>query len=165
VTSKGILELRKNPRLVQSTLLPIVGKKAASKIEVDLQKHARGLFRLGRSHLRFAKSIRTQDWRQIVSRAYYAAYNMSRSVRLFVKGEYSDDSKDHQNFGLLPDNFPSQATYVNKLGLLRDDRNISDYDHNAKVGDLSITPSDAVRLADDFAKDAARYLASNKFQI
>lgn len=160
---KGVLGLRRNPREVKADLAPIIGKRAAEKIEADLQKQARALFRLGRNHLAFAKSVDRKNWRQIISRTYYGAYNMSRAVRLMVKGDYAEDVKDHQRFDQIPGDFPSQATYANRFDLLRADRNLADYDHQAQESDLSISPDDAIMLAEEFSKDAVNYVKGKSF--
>lgn len=165
MSKKGVLGLRRNPREVKAELIPIIGNKAAEKIEADLQRQARALFRLGKGHLTFAKAIDRKNWRQVTSRAYYGAYNMARAVRLMVKGEYSEDVKDHQRFDQLPDDFPTQATYANKFDLLRADRNLADYDHQANERNLSMTIIDAVNLADRFSKDAVAYLSAKGFSV
>ncbi len=41
-----------------------------------------------------------------MSRSYYAAYNVSRSVRYLVKGFVKFDAEDHRIVGDLPTDFP-----------------------------------------------------------
>jgi hypothetical protein len=83
---------------------------------------------------------------------------VSRAVRLCVNGEYSIDSSDHKRIEVLPDDFPNRNRYANRLGVLRDDRNLCDYDHTAKLTDLVVNVSDAAELVQQFLKDAHRYL-------
>jgi hypothetical protein len=163
---KTVLSLGKNPREVQRHLRPIIGKKATGKIEEDVLKQVKGLFGLGKQQYRFARRLPIgKDWRQIVSRSYYAAYNVSRAVRLMVHGEYSQDVKDHQRFDQLPGDFPSAATYGNKLGLLRDDRNLCDYDHMARPTDLTISATDAIALVGTFIADSVTYLTGKGVKV
>lgn len=59
---------------------------------------------------------------------------------------------------MLPDDFPNKNRYANRLGVLRDDRNLCDYDHTAKLADLVVGLNDAVDLVQQFLKDAQGYL-------
>ena len=112
------------------------------------------LFKLGKSHYRFARRQNNRDWRQKISRLYYGAYNISRAVRLCVNGEYSTESSDHKKVEAIPDDFPNKNTYSNRMAVLRDDRNLCDYDHAAVIGDLILAPGDALQLVGDFLQDA-----------
>lgn len=162
----SILDVPGNPRELQQRLKPFIGKKAASKIEIDLKRQARRLYILGKYHFNFARrQALPRDWRQVVSRAYYAAYSVSRAIRLMETGEFSRDVKDHQRFDRLPNAFRQVAMYSNKLELMRDDRNICDYDHSAQVSDLTSTPPDTLRLVAQFMLDAKAYLLTKGLKV
>jgi len=49
--------------------------------------------------------------------------------------------------------------------LLRDDRNVSDYDHAATPADLTFPIQDAVSLVGDFIQEAKGYLAGRGLRI
>lgn len=79
-------------------------------------------------------------------------------MRLCVSGEYSVDASDHKRIEMLPDDFPNNNKYGNRLGVLRDDRNLCDYDHTARLADLVVGVNDAAELVQQFLKDAQGYL-------
>lgn len=79
-------------------------------------------------------------------------------MRLSVYGEYSTDVSDHKKIETIPRDFPNQNTYSNRLGILREDRNLCDYDHTARMTDLILTPDDAKDLVEQFLVDARNYL-------
>ena len=68
------------------------------------------------------------------------------------------DSSDHKKIETLPDDFPNKNKYANRLGVLRDDRNLCDYDHTAKLTDLVVGAKDATELTQQFLNDAQGYL-------
>jgi hypothetical protein len=82
-----------------------------------------------------------------------------------VSGEYSSESGDHKKIGDLPKNFPTHASYSNRLAALRDDRNLCDYDHTARCADLSIGVADSVDLVERFLKDTRTYLGQRGVKI
>jgi hypothetical protein len=147
-----------NARKVKDNLSGCLDTIALEKLEAEIVANAIALFHLGRNHQRFALRQSSQHWRQKVSRLYYAAYNVSRSVRLFVAGEYSTEIKDHQKYENLPDDFPRKARYVNQLAILREDRNTCDYDHLSRASDLVLGSTAATGLVNDFINDAKNYL-------
>ena len=147
-----------NARKVKQNLSSILDAPALERIEAEIKANAVALLTLGRRHYRFARKQSAPNWRQKVSRLYYAAYNSARAVRLYVAGEYSTDVKDHQSFDKLPDDFPNRARYVNQLPVLRDDRNTCDYDHVSMASDLALGSADATALVRDFLHDVTTYL-------
>ena len=150
-----------NVRKVKKELSGILDEAALERIEREIQSNVTALLALAQRHYRFAVRQSRPNWRQRVSRLYYAAYNASRAVRLLVTGDYSSNVKDHQKFNKLPNDFPSRDRYVNKLAVLREDRNTCDYDHNSKVRDLVLGTRDSTELVHEFLRDANAYI-SNK---
>lgn len=147
-----------NVRKLKENLSGILGSEALNQIESEIEVNVTGLLALAEKHFQFAQKLSANNWRQKISRLYYAAYNAGRAVRLYVKGEYSTDVKDHQKIMELPEDFPNIARYKNQLSILREDRNISDYDHISKAKDLALGTSIANTLVSDFLKDVKNYL-------
>jgi len=156
--SPHLLRAGANVRKLKDNLAYIVDSVAISAIETEICTNVAQLYVLGRRHYFFALRQNNRSWRQKMSRLYYAAYSVSRAVRLCVTGEYSMDSSDHKRIEILPDDFPNKNKYANRLGALRDDRNLCDYDHTAKLADLVVGVNDAVDLVAQFLKDAQSYL-------
>lgn len=134
-------------------LLDGAGKRA---IAAEITTNVVALFRLGESHFNFAVATNAAEWRQVTSRLYYAAYNIVRAVRLDSQGVYSQDSSEHKKVDDLPTDFPNLATYTNQLPLLREDRNLCDYDHTVVQADLVV--ADAKALVTQLLGDARAYL-------
>lgn len=155
-----ILLATSNVVRMRQNLAHVLDTAALTALDGEIRNNVIGLFKLGRYHLDFAKTLPTKDWRQECSRLYYAAYNMQRAVRLADSGNYSTDSTDHKKIGSLPAAFPKHATYEVQLPILREDRNLCDYDHSAAVTDLAIAIADARALVNGFAIDAASFLLS-----
>jgi len=156
--SPHILRVGVNVRKLKDNLVSVVDPAAISAIEAEICLNVAQLFALGKSHYRFATRQNNRAWRQKTSRLYYAAYNISRAIRLCVNGEYSTDASDHRKVEALPDDFPNRSTYGNRLGILRDDRNLCDYDHTGKLSDLVMDLDDATDLVRQFSLDAQVYL-------
>jgi hypothetical protein len=156
--SPHLLRAGANVRKLKENLVNVLDAAAISAIETEIRTNVAQLYALGRSHYYFAVRQNNRSWRQKISRLYYAAYNVSRAVRLDVNGEYSTDSSDHKRIETLPDDFPNKNSYANRLGVLRDDRNLCDYDHTAKLTDLVVSANDAAELVLQFLKDAQSYL-------
>jgi hypothetical protein len=156
--SPHLLRAGTNVRKVKDNLVSVVDVTAISAIEAEICANAAQLYALGRAHYRFAVRQNNRSWRQKISRLYYAAYNVSRAIRLCVSGDYSTDSSDHKRIDSLPDNFPNKNQYANRLPVLRDDRNLCDYDHTGKMTDLVVSVNDAVELVRRFMEDAQVYL-------
>jgi hypothetical protein len=149
-----------NPRKLKENLVQILDQQAILAIEAEILSNVAQLYLLGRGHYNFAVRQGNRAWRQKISRLYYGAYNASRAARLLSFGEYSAESGDHKKIEKLPSDFPSQSTYSNRLSVLREDRNLCDYDHTASIQDLILTPPDAVALVTDFLSDSSSYLRS-----
>ena len=147
-----------NARKVKQNLSAILDAPAMDCIEAEIEANVRALLALGIRHYRFAYRQSAPNWRQKVSRLYYAAYNSGRAVRLYVAGDYSTEVKDHQNVDKMPDDFPNRARYVNQLPILREDRNACDYDHLATASDLALGTHDSSELVKDFLDDVTTYL-------
>lgn len=147
-----------NVRKVKANLAGILDNASLDLIEQEIQANVRGLLVLARHHFNFSERQNTANWRQKISRLYYAAYNASRATRLFVNGEYSTDVKDHQKYDTLPVDFPSQVRYANQLAVLREDRNICDYDHVSRASDLALGTRASQQLVSEFLKDVHTYL-------
>jgi hypothetical protein len=156
--SPHLLRAGANVRKLKDNLANVVDAAAISAIEVEICTNVAQLYALGRSHYHFAVRQNNRSWRQKISRLYYAAYNVSRAIRLCVTGEYSTDSSDHKKIDTIPDDFPNKSKYANRLAVLRDDRNLCDYDHTATLPDLVVGVNDAVELVEQFLKDAQSYL-------
>ena len=124
----------------------MVDVTAIHAIEAAICANALQLYLLGRDHYDFATRQNRRAWRQKVSRLYYAAFNVSRAVRLCVSGDYSTELGEHKKIESLPDDFPNRNKYFNRLGVLRDDRNLCDYDHTAGISDLVVGPAEATEL-------------------
>lgn len=147
-----------NPRRLRENLVHILTQEAIDAIDLEINENVLGLLRLGEEHLAFAAAVQAANWRQIISRTYYGAYSCSRAVRLCHDGHFSTDSTDHKKVGDLPAGFPQVNMYANRLPILRDDRNLCDYDHSASVADLAIPVQDARDLVAALLKDSKAYL-------
>lgn len=119
-------------------------------------------FRLGRDHLTDAKnSLVAGSARSAYSRAYYAAYNMSKAVRFLVTGFVSLRGDDHKAVGRLPKDFPNVSTFSRDLEVLYEHRLRADYENWSNTqSQYTLTPSDAVSVADRFHVVATSYLSS-----
>jgi hypothetical protein len=154
-----------NPRKVKDNLSGILDLPELEKIESEIAANAIDLYRLGHQFLSFALKQSSKDWRHKVSRLYYAAYNVSRAVRLFVSGDYSSEVKDHHKFERLPDDFPSKNQYVNQLDILREDRNMCDYDHRCNSNDLILGLAQTTHLVITFIDDSKSYLVRKGLRL
>lgn len=158
--SPHMLFIGTNPFKLHEHLGGVLDAANCQKILDAVQENAIQLYRLGEGHLEFAKKVQKAEWRQIVSRLYYAAYNMSRAVRYLSSGEYNRDSKDHKQVGELPSVFPNAAKYLNIFKSVRDDRNLADYDHTAEESELIVSVVDLLVLTAEFQKDVKDYFAT-----
>lgn len=160
-----ILLVSSNWQKIRKNLEQILNTSELAKIDAEIDRNAVGLFRLGEVHLAFAVGPAKVSWRQCISRLYYAAYAVSRSVRFKESGHYSTESTDHKRVQGLPVGFPDINRYSNQLAVLREDRNLSDYDHSAEEGDLLIPVSDAIVLVTEFVRDARSYLGGKGLSV
>ena len=112
LASNNVEEMLKN-------IEPIIGSRATKKIRAEIRKNVVALYRLGLTHLAFANKIGSREWRQKISRLYYAAYNIRRAIYLEFNGNFTTDSSDHKNVNQLPDNFPNKDVLGQSLRDLR----------------------------------------------
>jgi hypothetical protein len=87
--SPHLLRASGNVRKLKDNLVNVVDTLAIAAIEAEICANAAQLYALGRNHYRFALRQNNRAWRQKISRLYYAAFNVSRAVRLCVNGDYS----------------------------------------------------------------------------
>lgn len=156
--SPHLLLAAQNPRKLRENLAHLISRPSLRRLDAEMNRNVVALFRLGESHFLFARSQGSAEWRQKTSRLYYGAYNVQRAVRLKFDGWFSTDSTDHKQIGQLPPDFPRRATYGQQLPTLREDRNISDYSHDATVADLVIPLPDSEQLVSSFISDAQMFL-------
>lgn len=152
-------------RKLHGNLVNVLEAAALDAIRAEIDANVSQLYALGRAHFQFARRLRTRDWRQKVSRLYYAAYNVSRAIRLCVHGEYSMDASDHRKIEALPDDFPNRATYANRLSVLREDRNLCDYDHSTERADLVIGVDASELMVSNFLLDTKKYLRNRGVRV
>jgi len=154
-----------NPLKIIKNLAGILAEVELDKIRREIDVNVVALYKLGESHFLFAKAISNTEWRQKISRLYYGAYNVRRAVSLKFDGTYSTDSSDHQKIDSIPDTFNNYAVYRNKLKSLRDDRNLADYNHLAKIEDLLLSVEESERLVTDLFSDAKNYFTSSGINL
>lgn len=155
-----VLLASSNPQKLIRNLQGVLDPPMIQRIVDSVSQEVRLLYRLGVEHYTFATTLPAQEWRQKISRLYYAAYNVKRSISLCHDGAFSTDSKDHGTIDEIPDKLNNYLRYKNPLRNLRDDRNLSDYGHLAVESDLLLSVSDAQSLVTDFLADAKSFLAS-----
>lgn len=153
-----ILLASANPVAMLENIKHIINEDAVLSIKKEIDKNVKELFMLGEEHFLFSTQIPIKFWRQKVSRLYYGIYNVRKSVMLNFQGEYHTDVSDHKNIDKIPDDFPNLNKYKNYLHVLRDDRNLADYDHSATVDDLIIPIKDSEELVKQFIFDARDFL-------
>lgn len=119
--NKDFLKLG-NHRKIINVYSDFLDEKEISKISSQIKSHTKLIYELALDHYKFAASLRKKQWRQKVSRLYYAGYNASKAIRFDNDGNHSTDVKDHEKVGMIPDGFPDKATYENELKSLRVDR-------------------------------------------
>jgi len=153
-----ILLASSNPYRVIKNLNGVLSAAELAKIQSAIDSNALALLSLGESHYNFAKAIPSSEWRQKVSRFYYAVYNVRRAVSLRHDGSFSTDSSDHNNVDQIPEQLEGAAIYKSKFRNLRDDRNLADYSHLATEADLLISVVDAENLATNFIIHAKNFL-------
>ena len=154
-----------NPVKMLQNLAHILNAAELAKITDDLDKNARSLFHLGETHHNFALPLTDADWRQKISRLYYAVYNVRRAIQLKYNGSFSTDASDHNKLDLLPDTLANKDSHIVNLRNLREDRNLADYNHMAVIGDLVITPTEAENFSTTFIADSRSYLATRGLTV
>ncbi len=159
MSKKGLLSLG-NSRKIKENLSYILDSDALKAIETEIENNVHALYKLALDQFRFAQRQPPRHWRQKVSRLYYAAYNGSKATRLYISGEFSTDVKDHKKVGNLPSDFPRVSTYSNRLLVLREDRNLSDYDHVSSARDLTNSTTESLEIVAEFLLDVRKYLST-----
>ena len=90
---------------------------------------AKRWMKLADVHLKDAKmSCSLECRRTFYSRAYYAVYSASKSVRYIAKGFVSDKGDDHQKVSDLPVDFPDYQKWGSFLRNMYKNRLVADYD-------------------------------------
>lgn len=134
----------------------------AAEAEVMAKAHQVGLrwLRLAETHLREAKrSEKNSSRRAAYSRAYYAAYNASKSVRYVATGAVSLRADDHQKASELPGDFPDLVNWGIKVTKLYEQRLRADYDNwTSKRSPFSMTTPECVKTAGEFLRACKSYL-------
>lgn len=154
-----------NPQRLLRNLAHILTADELQKINIAILAEGQALYALGQSHFIFAMSLPLGEWRQNISRLYYAAYNVKRAISLMNDGGFSTESGDHQKIDILPDTIENKEIYKARLKTLRDDRNLCDYSHIATENDLLITVADARALVTTFMSDAKKFLLDKGVQL
>jgi hypothetical protein len=167
---KGLVEphvllASSNPIRLIKNLTYILSPDQIQKIEDEVNRNVVSLYTLGCSHYSFAMTVDKNEWRQVISRLYYAAYNVKRSVSLRCDGAYSTESSDHSKIEFLPNTLDNAEAYKLRLKNLRDDRNLADYSHSAVEDDLLHTVESARTMVTGFISDAKKFLMANGVQL
>ena len=108
---------------------------------------------LGRKHLADARQeLKFGSDSAAFSRAYYAAYNASKSVRYIVTGRVSLKGDDHGEASELPDDFPAVDRWAEAITKLYEHRLRADYDNwRSTNSELTLSAREAVdQAANDF---------------
>lgn len=158
LSSPHLLLASSNPLKMIQNLNHLLAQQELAKLVVELDRNVIALFALGTIHFNFASGLDNRDWRQKISRCYYAAYNIRRAVALKHSGAFTTDSSDHKNVDQLPDGLSNRESHISNLRNLREDRNLADYSHLAVVSDLVIAPDDALTFATQFIADCRHFL-------
>jgi hypothetical protein len=158
LTSPHLLLASSNPMKMIQNLNHLLEEPELYKLTAELDRNVVALFHLGETHFIFASRLNNHDWRQKISRLYYAVYNVRRAITLKSSGSFSTESSDHQNNGQIPDSLSNKNSHVNNIRTLRDDRNLADYSHLAQIDDLVMEPDDALSFATQFIADCRRFL-------
>lgn len=155
-----ILLASSNHKKLLKNLSGILEPEELQKIENEIIRNCQLLYSLGESHYSFAISLPLTQWRQNISRLYYAAYNFKRSLTLMFDGGFSTDASDHAKIENLPVTINNSELYKARFKNLRDDRNLCDYSHSAVEADLLSTVEESRRLVTSFRNDVREFLGS-----
>lgn len=146
-----------NPRKIISCYNNLLGMESISALKTELDDHVKAIYALALNHFQFAERQRNTEWRQKVSRYYYACYNASKALRFHMDGNFSSDVTDHKKIGDLPDDFPNKEYFKNKIESMRTDRNSCDYDHQIAQDDLIDSPESIRNVSTDFLEEVQIY--------
>ncbi|ATN34472.1 hypothetical protein ACO34A_11735 [Rhizobium sp. ACO-34A] len=154
-----------NPRKIVACYAGLLGAGLTKIVEDELEIHAKAIYALSVDHFEFAERQKSAEWRQKVSRYYYACYNASKAVRFHFDANLSTDVSDHKKIGELPNDFPNREYYKNTLDAMRTDRNSCDYDHAVTVTDLLKKPEETGKIAEEFLADVQSYCLSRGLDL
>lgn len=164
IRSPHLLLASSNSNQMLANLGYILDAGACGAIQNEINDNVRQLFDLGKSHYEFARTLPGQHWRQRISRFYYGAYNARRAINLYENGAFRTDVSDHKKTD-LPSSLLNHSTYEVRLRDLREDRNLSDYDHTASEADLILTQDEAEEITAYFLRDARLYLVDRGVSV
>ena len=165
LNSPHLLLASSNPLKMIVNLNHLLTAQELGKLTGELDRHVVGLFQLGMGHFTFASPLGNSDWRQKVSRLYFAAYSVRRAVALKHSGAFSTDPSDHKNVEQLPSGMANRESHITNLRDLREDRNLADYSHFGTVSDLVLAPDDAVAFVTRFIGDCRQFLQQNGIAV
>lgn len=160
-----ILLAASNYKKLIKNLSGVLDQDQLGKIEAEVIINVRLLYFLGESHFSFAMSLSASEWRQGVSRLYYAAYNFKRSLTLLHDGGFSTDASDHSKIDILPEGLDNIDLYKSRLKNLRDDRNLCDYSHSAAEADLLLPVLESRELVNLFRSDVRTFLVGRGVEL
>ncbi|MCZ8312988.1 MAG: hypothetical protein O9320_19235 [Magnetospirillum sp.] len=160
LTPPNILLASKNVNSMIKNLEHVLTQPELDKIHKSLDVHVTGLFELGIEHYKFAKNLPSTQWRQKISRCYYAVYHVRRATMLKINGHFSQDVSDHGTAGDIPNELSNREAHINFLRSLREDRNLADYTHGASESNLVNPVSSAFQAAEKFIADCQTLLTS-----
>ncbi len=155
------LRLTKNHGSFCNTLRQLGHETTSSGVTESAYHVGLCWLRLALEHMGEAKAAAASKFsRSAYSRAYYAAYNASKSVRYIVNGLVSLNADDHKKAGPdLPDDFPDVEKWAATIPTLYEHRLRADYDNwSITESQHSLSVLEVVDLADQFVSEAARYL-------
>lgn len=159
---RRILELLKNHGEFKATLVSLSMSGELNVLQSHVHSVARRWFELAREHHAEASTIDPgTNPRTVYSRAYYAAYNASKSVRYVSRGQVSLRGDDHRKVSDLPDSFPDVDAWTAKLPVLYEHRLRADYDKWANTrNENTLSPTECLKEAGNFIEVSAQFLLS-----
>lgn len=166
-TKPPILELGNHARVLRILEL-ISGRSDLSWYNEEVHAVVCRWVNLAMQHLRTARGLapKPRNWRGVVSRSYYAAYNASRALRYAVSGSIKLDVDDHKVVGDLPPDFPNRAAWSTFLIDLRKDRNLADYEPWTKtLSALSERPRTSLDRTEEFLRQSKTYLRKKGIKL
>lgn len=160
VDERQFLELTRNHGEFCAKLRTL-GLTVASSDIADNAKHVTLCWlRLAVEHLEDAQVAQSlgRD-RSAYSRAYYAVYNASKSVRYTHAGAVTLTGDDHKRAPDLPDDFPNVEHWAESITKLLEHRQRADYDNWASTrSELALSSEEVVKTAEEFLTEARGYL-------
>lgn len=163
---RQLLKAIKNHAEFRSRLNVLSMLSDLSAFDIKVASVARCWFRLAQEHLAEAATADTSKaFRSAYSRAYYAIYNASKSVRYLAYGEVSLRGDDHARASELPGDFPQVAKWTPLIASLYEHRLRADYDNWAdSASENTLSPSDCLSHAKHFIVVCQTYVLS-KYKV